>query len=767
MSQIGEKCQTKVSQIKNEDEYVKKKKKLIPRPFSDEDEIQSNINFKRRKVTHRGTQKKCEVTFSKEVEEIKEGSRDKENCHQQQQNASTPIKNLTKEDSDLDTSYNKKRKKITDQPGMKLIMKNLKIELNIDYEEESYKIIKNKLSNVCKDKELIEKVNRAVRTTKKIMRHVSYFTKLLALKGDLVTNIDLDQNMLEFFSTLVASSGKKYKMEVTEKDYENHLCLSKNLSEVYYNDHYKELSGNQELTKEGLHTIVRYACGDYLKNIKTNIRTHFKKYLVNFNYSFYNVFSIDGNERKEVKKKCWDIAEKVMMKKLPEEDLELTEAYRNMIDFDIIKDNFYFQLKKDPVVLIPFMIRINSFIEKRNEELSKIEENSGSPKKKKVKLLNVIPLVREEIPGHILLESNGLTELYGEKLREKLKMTNNDLKKKSNADKVFKTLFDLGRLWKNFHFKMMTDGVAVSLMYKTSKQKSTSDPKLYLQDQPDIVLKTLNDMKKPVAIDPGKKDLIYCSRKDGESIINLSYTQKQKNHYLKKKKYEKIRKKTIDDHTNKLDILQKKHIESHSTFDSRTVDINKFNDFIKSKNLYSIYLEEAYSNEIFRKLRLNTYINRRRNEDLFMEKFKKTYGDKDSTFIALGDWSEKCNSNLNGNEPTITRKISKLFKKKGYEVYLIDEFNTSKKCYKCGNDLRNVESYRKHRSNPSVTAKVTIWNILNCNNCKIFHNRNLNASMNMYEITQRILNYNDRPIYLQRNGKKKNQVGTDSTLILI
>ena len=26
MSQIGEKCQTKVSQIKNEDEYVKKKR---------------------------------------------------------------------------------------------------------------------------------------------------------------------------------------------------------------------------------------------------------------------------------------------------------------------------------------------------------------------------------------------------------------------------------------------------------------------------------------------------------------------------------------------------------------------------------------------------------------------------------------------------------------------------------------------------------------------------------------------------------------------
>ena len=73
----------------------------------------------------------------------------------------------------------------------------------------------------------------------------------------------------------------------------------------------------------------------------------------------------------------------------------------------------------------------------------------------------------------------------------------------------------------------------------------------------------------------------------------------------------------------------------------------------------------------------------------------------------------------------------------------------------------------KHRSNPSVTAEVLIWNILNCNNCKIFHNRNLNASMNMYEITQRILNYNDRPIYLQRNGKKKNQVGTDSTLTLI
>jgi hypothetical protein len=78
-----------------------------------------------------------------------------------------------------------------------------------------------------------------------------------------------------------------------------------------------------------------------------------------------------------------------------------------------------------------------------------------------------------------------------------------------------------------------------------------------------------------------------------------------------------------------------------------------------------------------------------------------------------------------------------------------------------------VHGNRKQSSNTSVTAEVLLWNILNCNNCKIFHNRNLNASMNMYEITQRILNYNDRPIYLQRNGSKTKKVGTDSTLTLI
>jgi len=38
---------------------------------------------------------------------------------------------------------------------------------------------------------------------------------------------------------------------------------------------------------------------------------------------------------------------------------------------------------------------------------------------------------------------------------------------------------------------------------------------------------------------------------------------------------------------------------------------------------------------------------------------------------------------MKGKEPIINRRIRKIFRNNGYEVYLINEFHTSKLCNKC------------------------------------------------------------------------------------
>lgn len=38
---------------------------------------------------------------------------------------------------------------------------------------------------------------------------------------------------------------------------------------------------------------------------------------------------------------------------------------------------------------------------------------------------------------------------------------------------------------------------------------------------------------------------------------------------------------------------------------------------------------------------------------------------------------------MKGKEPIINRRIRKIFRNNGYDVYLINEFNTSKLCNKC------------------------------------------------------------------------------------
>ncbi len=55
-------------------------------------------------------------------------------------------------------------------------------------------------------------------------------------------------------------------------------------------------------------------------------------------------------------------------------------------------------------------------------------------------------------------------------------------------------------------------------------------------------------------------------------------------------------------------------------------------------------------------------------------------------------------------------------------------------------------------------GKVLIWDILNCQTCKIFHNRNQNASLNIYDIAFSIINNLDLPYYKERPPQNKEKI---------
>jgi len=131
-----------------------------------------------------------------------------------------------------------------------------------------------------------------------------------------------------------------------------------------------------------------------------------------------------------------------------------------------------------------------------------------------------------------------------------------------------------------------------------------------------------------------------------------------------------------------------------------------------------------------------------------INKFKEIFGEPKNTTILYGDYSEsQCMKNC---EPTKGKSIRQLFKKKGYKLYLVNEYNTSKRSFIDGSQLETF-LYREDKNNNirKVHGLLRSKNVINNESCKqILLNRDLNGSMNILEKGKCIIKNKDIPKYL-------------------
>ncbi len=82
---------------------------------------------------------------------------------------------------------------------------------------------------------------------------------------------------------------------------------------------------------------------------------------------------------------------------------------------------------------------------------------------------------------------------------------------------------------------------------------------------------------------------------------------------------------------------------------------------------------------------------------------------------------------------------------------MINEFRTSKICNKCSDECETFLERESHKPN-NKGDKIKVWGLLRCKNvnCKLIHNRDKNASLNMYKITRSILRGDGRPKVYRR-----------------
>ena len=468
------------------------------------------------------------------------------------------------------------------------------------------------------------------------------------------------------------------------------------------------------------------------------------------------------------------------------------------------EDSIYYDLKAHPQDYLKSMFYICGELEKVYNQIKKDNEGKDDNNKtKQIRLFNVIPLRTNIISKNVCLDSCGIINNFLDKSLKKNDKEKNQIKLKDNGEKmknseIYKNR-DIGGnvhnidnynykqnnnqklLWdyffrtnkrvfkKNkyqFNNMIKTDGVSVSILFvrvdeKGNPVKKEKGKKYKEQIDCEYIekIKFTEELKnkKIVSVDPNRSDLIYCGSKDKNGKLEtFRYTQNQRRLETRTKKYMKITDKVNKE--TKINNQTIKQIESTlSVLNSKTVNYDDFKKYVKEKNKVNNVLYDHYQQEFFRKFKLNKFINMQKSEAKMIDNFKNKFGEPDKIIIAFGD-HDKGQHNMKGLEPVICKKFRRIFKNAGFQVNLINEFNTSKMCSCCHCELdkfliRESNKPRDKKKNKKVLVngllKHTVSNpegeLNDLQTCSMIHNRDKNAVQNMLYIVEQIKISGKRP----------------------
>ena len=96
--------------------------------------------------------------------------------------------------------------------------------------------------------------------------------------------------------------------------------------------------------------------------------------------------------------------------------------------------------------------------------------------------------------------------------------------------------------------------------------------------------------------------------------------------------------------------------------------------------------------------------------------------------------------------------IRSLFRKTGFQTYLVDEFRTSCRCSKCEICICKKTMVRENPK-PFRSGNVLVHGLICCKNGRVFWNRDVNGAANIYKIAYDAINKKERSNYLSRSNK--------------
>lgn len=562
---------------------------------------------------------------------------------------------------------------------------------------------------------------------------------------DMLTNIEnnIKLNFFNYVNRFVNSSYKKINNELVEKTEKGKKTeLRKELSKEIY-------LVKQDLLNNTLNSDIKYH--DWLNKHRNKI------FLKDFTNSYE--FDVQNNPQRYIKSMiymCNEIEQKeaklfqffplrsnIVLKNIQIDTKSLIEIFINEDKNTFLKDiegnkktiwNLYFKMEnsifKQNNYIFDYLITTDCHsvsIKMLNKDNIEKEENKKKNKKKK-KIEN-----KEKTKDMTTEEKEEFKN--NEKIKNKAKETEYKLKLKEKMDKGKEELKKLPKEEQQKRREKQKEEIK-------KKKLENGNECLYIDDLNDKQLKELDDSNW-VVIDVGIRVPLYMKDKTGKRLRYSNRKHAFRNKRFKyQKKLEKYKKeKKITEIENEL-----------SKYNSKSVNIKSFNEYILNKNRINNVLLEKYNDEIFRRYKWYGFLNKKKADSKLIKEIKKHYG-KESIMI-FGDAGLKGNCKK-GNISTPSTRLKRILKE-NFKMYNIDEFRTSKIHYVTEEECNNLyqmdsNKEKEKRRERKIHAVLTFKMEKSQSGCI---NRDENAVNNMIKIVNSQIKNKERPKKYRRDEKK-------------
>uniref|UniRef100_A0A6C0H7S1 Cas12f1-like TNB domain-containing protein n=1 Tax=viral metagenome TaxID=1070528 RepID=A0A6C0H7S1_9ZZZZ len=632
-----------------------------------------------------------------------------------------------------------------------------------DKSTDYFKCVKIPIKHVLKNPNInLPKITDAVIKCNKIVINTLMFMKLYLLdyfeKNNKLPEIDkVFVNSCMKILCNESASGRPPKKEIKE--------LKDKLT-TFYNSDYKPLIKDTNLDYTHLNTVLDYLTIGIITIYENNIKLHYVEYIeryVNIVWKKKETITKIKEENKDEEKQkdlvnefCRQLRKIKIDILEPVNKYKSDEKYHNWIkDIKKIitpnkekyqKDSLYYDLQCNPQDYLPCMIIMMKEVEKD-----------------KVMIYNIFPMRNDIIMKSIKLDTTTLVHLlFTQKQGNKTDyLLEGNLKK--FEDKIWEFFFRTERqCFKKpkytFHHMIETDGVSCSILMLRNDLIGKRIPNIKVGSNTEQYIDELIDYtniknKKIVCIDPGKSDILYCVDNDNKDANEFRYTQDSRRKECKIKKYAKI---ILEFKKEKIDGKTVIEYETElSKLNRKTLIIKDFKEYIKKKSEINNKLYKFYEKYIFRKLKLNGYINKKKNEQKLINNFKKIFGKPEETIVIFGDFEQK--QHMKYKEPIKGKGMRMLFRQNNYKTYLVDEFRTSCMCSICKTEIGRCEKFQiRENPKPYKSGNILVHGLLTCKKCSGVWNRDVNGATNIYKIAKNAINGLERPKYLCRKKKEEN-----------